>query len=50
MALHFGVPIPALRSQIGKHIQSGSRKGASFIVDAHGHHLLTALALLGGHI
>jgi hypothetical protein len=26
-ALHFGVPIPALRAHVGKHIQSGSRRG-----------------------
>jgi hypothetical protein len=50
MALHFGVPIPALRAHVGKHIQSGSRRGGPFIVDSQGHSLLTALALRGGHI
>jgi hypothetical protein len=35
MALHFGIPIPALRAHVGKHIQSGSRRGGPFIVDAH---------------
>jgi hypothetical protein len=49
-ALHFGVPIPALRAHVGKHIQSGTRGGGPFIVDVHGHNLLTAPALRGGHI
>jgi hypothetical protein len=49
-ALHFGLPIPALRAHVGKHIQSGTRRGGPFIVDAHGHNLLTAPALRGGHI
>jgi hypothetical protein len=49
-ALHFGVPIPALRAHVGKHLQSGSRRGGSYIVDAHGHTLLTAPGLRGGHI
>jgi hypothetical protein len=50
MALHFGVPIPTSRAHVGKHIQSVSRRGGPFIVDAHGHSLLTAPALRGGHI
>jgi hypothetical protein len=50
VALHFGIPIPALRARIGKHIQSGIRRGGLLIVDAHGHSLLTAPALRGGHI
>jgi hypothetical protein len=33
-----------------KHIQSGTRKGGPFIVDAHGHNLLTTPALRGKHI
>jgi hypothetical protein len=49
-ALHFGVPIPALRAYVGKHIQPGLRWGGPYIVDAHGHNLLTAPALRGGHI
>jgi hypothetical protein len=49
-ALHCGVPIPALRAHVGKHIQSGSRRGGPYIVDAHGLNLLTALGLPGGHI
>jgi hypothetical protein len=49
-ALHFGVPIPALRAHVGKHIQPGSRRGGPYIVDPHGHNLLTALGLRGGHI
>jgi hypothetical protein len=39
-----------MRSHVGKHIESGSRRGGPFIVDADGHTLLTALALRGGHI
>jgi hypothetical protein len=50
MALHFGIPIPALRAHVGKHIQSGKRRGGPFIVDAHGHNFQTAPALLTGHI
>jgi hypothetical protein len=50
MALHFGVPIPALRAHIGKHLQSGSRRGGPFIVDAHEHNRLTAPALRCGHV
>jgi hypothetical protein len=50
MALHFGVPIPALRAHVGKQIHSGSRKGGPYIVDAQGHSLLTAPALRGEHI
>jgi hypothetical protein len=50
VALHFGVPIPALKAHIGKPIQPGMRRGGPFIVDAHGHSLLTAPALRGGHI
>jgi hypothetical protein len=34
-ALRFGVPIPALRAHVGKHIKSGSRRSASQIVYAH---------------
>jgi hypothetical protein len=49
-ALHFGVPIPALRAHVGKHLQSGSRRGGPYTVDAHGLNLLTAPALRGGHI
>jgi hypothetical protein len=49
-ALHFGVPIPALRAHVGKHIQSGSRRGDPYIVDPHGLNLLTAPGLRGGHI
>jgi hypothetical protein len=49
-ALHFGVPIPALRAHVGKHIKSGSRRGGPYIVDPHGHNLLTAPGLQGGHI
>jgi hypothetical protein len=49
-ALHFGVPIPALRAHDGKHIQSGSRRGGPFIVDAHGHDLFTTPGLRGEHI
>jgi hypothetical protein len=30
----FGVPIPALRAHVGKHIQSGTLRGGPFIVDA----------------
>jgi hypothetical protein len=48
--LHFGVPIPVLRAHVGKHLQSGSRRGGSYIVDAHGHNLLTAPGLRCGHI
>jgi hypothetical protein len=50
VALPFGIPIPVLRAHVGKQIQSGSRRGGPFIVDAHGHSLLTAPALRGGHI
>jgi hypothetical protein len=50
VALHFGIPIPALRAHIGKHIQAGMRRGGPFIVDDHGQSLLTAPALQGGHI
>jgi hypothetical protein len=50
-ALHFGVPIPALRAHVGKHKKSGSRRGGPHIVDAHGHNLLTAApGLQVGHI
>jgi hypothetical protein len=49
-ALHFGVPIPVLRAHVGKHIKSGSRRGGPHIVDPHGHNLLTAPGLRGGHI
>jgi hypothetical protein len=49
-ALYFGVPIPALRAHVGKHIQPGSRWGGPYIADAHGHNLLTAPGLRGGHI
>jgi hypothetical protein len=49
-ALHFAVQIPALRAHVGKHIQSGSRSAGPYIVDAHGHNLLTAPALRGGHV
>jgi hypothetical protein len=49
-ALHFGVPIPALRPHVGKHLQSGMRRGGPYIVDPHGLSLLTAPALPGGHI
>jgi hypothetical protein len=48
--LHFGIPDPALGAHIGKPIQSGVHRGGPFIVDAHGHSLLTAPALRGGHI
>jgi hypothetical protein len=44
-ALHFGIPIPALRAHVGKHIQPGTTRGGLFIVDAHGHNLITAPAL-----
>jgi predicted secreted protein len=50
MALRFGIPIPALSAHVGKHIQSGTRRGGPFIVDAHGHNLLTAPGLRGRHI
>jgi hypothetical protein len=50
VALHFGIPIPALRAHIGKHIRSGMRRGGPSIVNAQGHSLLTAPALRGGHI
>jgi hypothetical protein len=50
MALHFDVPIPALRAHVGKHIQSGSRRGGPYIIDAQGQNFLTAPALQGGHI
>jgi hypothetical protein len=49
-ALHFGVPIPALRAHVGKHLQLGSRKGGPYIVDPHGLNLHTAPGLQGGHI
>jgi hypothetical protein len=49
-SLHFGVPIPALRAHVGKHLQSGSRRAGPYLVGAHGHYLLTAPALRGGHI
>jgi hypothetical protein len=49
VALHFGIPIPALRAHIGKLIHSGIRRGGSFVVDAHEHFLLTATALRGEH-
>jgi hypothetical protein len=49
-ALHFGKPIPALRAHVGKHIQSGTRRGGPHIVDAHGHSFLSAPALRDGHI
>jgi hypothetical protein len=45
-----GNPIPALGAHVGKPIQPGSRRGGPFIVDAHGHNLLTAPALRGGHV
>jgi hypothetical protein len=48
--LHFGVPIPALRAHVSKNHQSGSHRGSPYIVDAHGHILLTAPVLRGGHI
>jgi hypothetical protein len=50
MALHFGVPIPTLRALVGKPVQSGTHRGGSFIVNAHGQNRLTAPALRGGHI
>jgi hypothetical protein len=50
VALHFGVPIPALRAHIGKQIQSGTHIGGPFIVDARGQNLLTAPGLRDGHI
>jgi hypothetical protein len=49
-ALHFALPIPALSVHVGKHIHSGLRRGGPYIVDAHGHNLLTAPALRGGHV
>jgi hypothetical protein len=49
-ALHFGVTIPALRAHVGKRLQSGSRRGDPYIVNAHGHSLHTAPGLQGGHI
>jgi hypothetical protein len=49
-ALHFGVPIPALRAYVGKHLQRGMRRGGPYIVDPHGLNLLTAPALPGGQI
>jgi hypothetical protein len=49
-AVHFGIPIPALRAHVGEHIQSGTRRGGPFIVDSHRHNLFTALALQSGHI
>jgi hypothetical protein len=49
-ALHFGVPIPALRAHVSKHLQSGSRRGGPYTVDAHGQNLFTAPGLRGGHI
>jgi hypothetical protein len=49
-ALHFGVPFPALRAHVGKHLQSGSRRGGPYLVNAYRHNLLTAPALRGGHI
>jgi hypothetical protein len=35
VALHFGIPIQALRARVGKHVQSGMRRGGTFIVDVH---------------
>jgi hypothetical protein len=49
-ALHVGVPIPAPRALVGKHLQSGLRRGGPYIVDPHGLNLLAAPALTGGHI
>jgi hypothetical protein len=49
IALHVGIPIPALRAHVGKHIQPGTPRGGPFIVDAHEHNLLTAPALRGGY-
>jgi hypothetical protein len=49
-ALHFGVPIQALRAHVGKHLQSGMRRGGPYIVDPHGLNILTAPALPGEHI
>jgi hypothetical protein len=48
--LHFGIPIPALRAHVGKPIQSGMRREGPFIIDAHGHSLLTVPALRSKHI
>jgi hypothetical protein len=48
VALHFDIPITAPRAHVGKHLQSGARRGGLFIVDAHGQNLLTALAFSDG--
>jgi hypothetical protein len=50
VALRFGIPFPALMAHVGKHIQSGTRRGGPFIVDTYARNLLTAPALRGGHI
>jgi hypothetical protein len=50
VALHFGIPIPALRAHVGKPIQSDMRRGGPFIVDAHRKSLLTAQASRSGRI
>jgi hypothetical protein len=49
-ALHFGVPITALRAHVGKHLQLGMRRGGPYIVDPHGLNLLTAPGLPGEYI
>jgi hypothetical protein len=46
VALRLGIPIPALRAHVGKHIQSGTHRGGLFIADAQRHNLLTAPTLL----
>jgi hypothetical protein len=47
LEFHFFIPIPALRAHVGKHIQSGTRRGGPFIVDARSY---GAPASQGGHI
>jgi hypothetical protein len=53
VALHFGLPIPALKPHVGKTIKTGKRKrngdeNAAVIVDAYGHFLLSTTAQCGG--
>ena len=50
VAVHFGVPVPALRAHVGKPIKTNPRQNPPTVVDEHGHTLLRARGLTGGHI
>ena len=47
MALHFGVPIPALRTYVGKAIKTGNRR-LQAVVDPEGHTVLSTPTQRGG--